>query len=172
MTLSREVLQRLGVALLTLGFALGCATMRTQVEIKASPEHVWQVLSELEHYPEWNPFFVRAEGALREGESLDVTMKPVGKDAQNFTPKVLDVSPNHSWRWRGRLWLPGLFDGTHQFRIDVVSERCVRFTQEEDFSGLFVPFVGFEPYQQGWEKMNAALKQRAEAKETPKAGSQ
>ena len=45
-------------------------------------------------------------------------------------------------------------------RIDCETSR---FTQEEAFSGVLVPFVGFDPYIAGWRRMNSALKARAEA---------
>jgi len=139
-----------------------CSTMRSEVTINAPAEQVWDVLTDVDAYPEWNPFFVKAKGKLVVGNALDLTMQPVGKSAQSFSPKVLEVEHMRKLVWRGRLGVPGLFDGTHQFTIERVGDNAVKFTQHEDFSGIFVPFVGFEPYRQGWEKMNAALKQRAE----------
>lgn len=142
---------------------VGCSSsLRSQVVIHAPPERVWSVLTELEAYPEWNPFFVSAEGALVVGESLAVTMQPVGKGQQSFSPELLVLEPGRRLVWRGRLWFPGLFDGTHSFTIERVDAHSVRFTQYEDFSGVFVPFVDFEPYHRGWESMNASLKRRAE----------
>jgi hypothetical protein len=148
-------------AVLALGLT-SCATMRSDVTIKASPERVWGILTDVQRYPEWNPFFVRATGQLRPDESLDVTMQPVGKDAQSFSPKVLDVRPGRRLTWRGRLVMPGLFDGTHYFMLEPLCDGRVRFVQLEHFSGLLVPFASFDPYRQGWLKMNQALKERAE----------
>jgi len=139
-----------------------CSSMRHQVTIRATPERVWEVLTDVKAYPEWNPFFVKVDGELAVGNSPEVTMQPVGKDAQSFSPKVLKIEPGRCLVWRGRLLMPGLFDGKHSFLIERIDEHSVRFTQHEDFSGIFVPFVGFEPYRQGWARMNAALKRRAE----------
>ena len=137
--------------------------MRSEVTINAPPARVWEVLTDVEAYPEWNPFFVKAKGDLSVGNDLRVTMQPVGKDPQSFSPKVLEVDRRrHKLVWRGRLGIPWLFDGTHHFFIERVSDTSVKFTQHEDFCGVFVPFVSFDPYRRGWEKMNAALKQRAE----------
>lgn len=144
-------------------FSDSCRAGATGLSAHAPPERVWSVLTDLESYPEWNPFFVNADGKLRVGESLEVTMQPVGKDQQSFSPEVLMLEPGRKLVWQGRLGIPWLFDGTHTFSIERIGAHTVRFTQHEDFAGAFVPFVSFEPYHQGWERMNAALKRRAEA---------
>ena len=157
-----------GVLAILLAACLGaCSSMRSEVTINAPAERVWAVLADMKAYSEWNPFFVKANGNLVVGEDLDLTMLPVGKSAQDFSPTVVEVSRPTKLVWRGRLGVRGLFDGTHSFVIEPVNERSVKFSQHEDFSGIFVPFVGFEPYHQGWEKMNAALKQRAEQPAPP-----
>ena len=154
----------------TLGVAfagLACSSLKTSIDIHAPSERVWSIVSDVEHYHCWNPFFVRATGALREGQSLRVTMQPVGKDAQSFAPTVLEVTPGRRFTWRGRLVMPGLFDGKHVFTVERLDASRTRFTQEESFSGALVPFAGFEPYRAGWERMNRALQARAEGVPAP-----
>ncbi len=34
----------------------------TEIEINASPERVWQVLTDFPSLPDWNPFLQTAEG--------------------------------------------------------------------------------------------------------------
>jgi hypothetical protein len=149
----------------TLGLGLlaaGCSSMKASVEINAPAEQVWEVLADLEHYHCWNPFFVRASGQLEPGKDLELTMQPVGKGAQRFSPEVLDLVRGRRIVWRGRLVMPGLFDGKHTLVVEPLGANRSRFTQDESFSGVLVPFAGFEPYRAGWERMNAALKARAE----------
>jgi hypothetical protein len=151
--------------LMVMVFLSGCSTMRAEVEINAPPARVWKILQDLEAYQSWNPFFVRARGRLMPGENLDLVLKPVGKSPLRFSPKVLKVENERHICWRGRLVIPLLFDGTHHLRIEVIDPHRVLFVQEEEFSGIFVPFVGFEPYRKGWQQMNMALKQKAELEE-------
>lgn len=156
------------VATLTVALTgTACSTLKASVDIQAPPERVWEIVSDVEQYHCWNPFFVRATGALREGESLRVAMQPVGKAAQSFAPTVLEVVPRQRFVWRGRLVMPGLFDGKHVFSLQRLASGGTRFTQEESFSGVLVPFAGFTPYHAGWERMNQALKARAELAAPP-----
>ncbi len=46
-----------------------------QIEISASPETVFGVITDLGAYKEWNPWIVTAEGLLEEGNLIDVKAK-------------------------------------------------------------------------------------------------
>lgn len=141
--------------------AIGCqATLHAEVSIPAPRARVWEVLTDFEHYEEWNPFLVRARGVAEVGTKLDLTMQPVGKKSTDFSPKVLVVEPERRLEWRGRLGVPGLFDGRHSFVLEQRGDE-VHVIQHEDFSGMLVSFVGYEPYRLGFERMNAALRERA-----------
>jgi hypothetical protein len=139
--------------------------LSAQVEIDATPERVWQVLTDLGAYAEWNPFIVSSAGTPAEGERLTNRMQPVGGRAVTLRPVVIEASPERRLRWRGRMLAPGVMDAEHTFTIEPLGERRVRLTQHERFSGALVPLVagtldrGTLP---AFELMNAALKARAE----------
>lgn len=40
------------------------ATIETQISIQATPQQVWNVLMDVEQYPEWNPFVKKLVGKL------------------------------------------------------------------------------------------------------------
>jgi hypothetical protein len=68
-------------------------------------------------------------------------------------------------KWRGSLLMPGIIDGEHSFRLDVLGPQQVRVAQDEQFTGFLVPLLWGsmgEKTQKGFESMNHALKQRAE----------
>jgi len=136
----------------------------TRIEIAAPAEHVWSLLTDFASYPQWNPFIRSLEGLLEMGQTLNVFIQPVGSKGMGFKPKVLSVVPNHEFRWKGKLLVPGLFDGEHYFKIESVSGRTV-LHQGEIFSGILVPLFRSSldgGTKQGFIAMNEALKQRVE----------
>ena len=139
----------------------------TQMDIGASPERVWSILMDFSTYPQWNPFIRSLSGAAKPGEKLRVTIQPEGRKAMTFRPGVLTAIAQQELRWLGRLGVSGLFDGEHYFQLTALSDGNTRFTQGEQFSGalvgLFLPRME-AAIKAGFDAMNRALKDRAEAK--------
>jgi hypothetical protein len=139
--------------------------LHSDIEIGAKPERVWQVLTDLASYSDWNPFITRAEGTARTGERLTLHMQPPGGRVMTFRPTVLEADPGRRLRWLGHLFVPGLFDGEHRFTIEPLGEHRVRLVQQEQFRGLLVPLLARSLDQHtlpGFQQMNQALKLRAE----------
>jgi hypothetical protein len=139
--------------------------LRTEIEIQASAERVWQLLTDFPSFPQWNPFIRKASGDIRVGERLEVKLQPSGASAMTFRPTVLTAEPNREFRWLGHLLISGLFDGEHIFTIEPLGEGRVRFTQREVFTGLLVPLFarGLDTdTRRGFDEMNQALRARAE----------
>ena len=140
--------------------------LRTEVEIEAPAERVWQLLTDFAAFPQWNPFIRKAIGEAKTGARLEVYLQPSGARGMTFRPTVLRADPNRELRWSGRLFVRGLFDGEHVFTIEPVGSGRVRFVQRELFSGLLVPLFarGLDTdTRRGFEEMNQALKARAES---------
>jgi uncharacterized protein YndB with AHSA1/START domain len=94
--------------------------LRSEIEIDAPPERVWESLIDSPDIPQ--P--VRsAIGERRVGEQLKVHLKPRGGRGATFRIKLLRVEPGRELRWRGHLWVRGLFDGEHTFEIKPLSDR-------------------------------------------------
>lgn len=137
----------------------------TSIRIDATPAIVWGILTDFAAYPSWNPFITRIEGVVRVGERLIIRVVPHGQKGMAFRPRVLVAETERQLRWKGRLIVTGLFDGEHIFRIEPASDG-IRFHHSEQFTGLLphmMPVSSFEAIRKGFEAMNSALKQRAEA---------
>jgi hypothetical protein len=141
--------------------------LHTEIVIDASSQDVWAILEDFAAYPAWNPFVRRISGNMEIGSRLDVQLAPPGGRAMTMRPTVREVQPGRMLRWLGSLGVPGVFDGEHSFQVEPLGAGRVRFVQSETFSGFLVPiimtFIG-ESTRQGFEAMNQALKERAEAK--------
>ena len=140
--------------------------LRTEIEIDAPADRVWRLLTEFDGYPDWNPFLRRASGEVKEGARLEVYMQPSGGRGMTFRPTVIRAEPNREFRWLGHLGVSGLFDGEHSFTIEPLEGNRVRFVQSERFTGVLVPLMLLmieKDTKRGFEEMNQALKERAEA---------
>src|ERR687897_2709530 len=140
--------------------------LHTEIEINASPERVWDTLADFAAYPRWNPFIRHISGKLEVGERLKVRLEPPGGRGITLRPTVLSAEPNRQLRWLGHLLVPGLFDGEHTLATEPLEENRVRFVQREAFKGLLVPLLARSldnNTRRGFEEMNRALKERAEA---------
>jgi hypothetical protein len=142
-------------------------TIKTAIDVAASPEMVWRVLTDFPAYPKWNPFIRSVQGSAMAGQRLKVRLRLPHGRSYRFSPRVLKAVPATELRWRGRTWIEGVFDGEHAFIIVPNGIKGVRFIQREHFSGLLVslilPFIA-EKTRQGFDLMNLALKKVAETK--------
>jgi hypothetical protein len=138
----------------------------TEIEINASASIVWDILTDFDSFPDWNPFIRKISGNLHEGAQIEAFIKPLDSNGMKFRPKILKYVPERELRWLGNLWIPKLFDGEHILIIEKISENRVLFIQKERFSGLFVPFFSsrLNDTKSGFEMMNQALKIEAEKK--------
>jgi hypothetical protein len=137
----------------------------TEVNIKASPAQVWDVLANFDGYSTWNPFIVRAQGDAAVGASVRLRMSPPGGRAVTLTPHVTQAVPGEVLEWLGRLAVPHLFDGRHRFELHPTASGT-RLVHGEVFTGILVPFLARSLDAHtlpGLIAMNDALKVEAES---------
>jgi hypothetical protein len=139
--------------------------VETQIEIHASSERIWSILMDFPSYARWNPFVRSIEGTPSVGALLNVHIQPPGANGMRFRPTVLAVEAKHEFRWKGKLVIPGIFDGEHYFILEPKSDSQVVIRHGEAFSGLLVPMFRRAldgATKQGFVAMNEALKREAE----------
>ncbi len=137
----------------------------TQIEINAGAARVWSILMDFPGYARWNPFVRSIEGLAKIGEPLRVFIQPPGSRGMRFRPTVLAVEPERELRWKGKLVVPGLFDGEHFFVLEPSSAARLILRHGEAFTGLLVPLLRRSldgATRQGFIAMNEALKREAE----------
>lgn len=138
----------------------------SEIEIVASAERVWQVLTDFPALPEWSPYIRSVGGKLEVDERLKVYIKGSKGMGMKFKAKVLKVEPNREFRWLGRFLIPGLLDGEQYFSIEPLERDRVRFVQGEIFRGVLVGLMSImgllAKVHLDIQEMNQALKERAE----------
>jgi hypothetical protein len=135
--------------------------LRSEIEINASPEKVWELLCDSPGIPE------PMRSAIidrRVGVQLKVKLGTRSGKGATFKMKLISVEPCRELRWKGHLWISGLFDGEHIFETKPLAEERVLFVQREIFGGLFLPFLSgtLNDTKREFEEMNMALKKQAE----------
>jgi hypothetical protein len=145
------------------------AELSTYVDIDAAPERVWEVLTDVPAWPQWNRFVTAAEGRFAVGErvSLEVPkLSPALRTSLRLT--VLEVDPLRRVRFGlslARLGLPGLFSTEHTLTL-AREDGVVRLWEDALFRGLLVPLVSpslNRRYIPAFDATNVALKKRIEA---------
>lgn len=139
--------------------------IETVIHIHTPLQNVWNVLMDFQSYPEWNPFVKSIEGDVSPGHMLSVTLQLPGEKEMNFTPRVLRAEPNQEFRWKGKLFIKGLFDGEHYFILNPLPNGSTALKHGETFSGILprlMPGI-LEKTKTGFQNMNVALKERCEA---------
>lgn len=139
--------------------------VHSEIEINASPEQVWQVLTDFERYNEWNPYIVQASATLAAGQDIRMTLKLYDGKEKSTKRMLTIVKPNQELRWQGFTYFGGLIDREQNFKIEEIETNKVRFSQREQFQGLIVPFIWKNTSvstRAGFDAMNKALKERVE----------
>ena len=134
--------------------------VKTSIIINSSSEHIWNVLTTFNAYPQWNPFIRSIIGDLKKQNQLHVQI-----DGMKFKPRILEVKKNEELKWIGHLLFPGIFDGTHYFRIIDNGNNTCTFIHGEIFKGLLVLLMKKKlntGVKYNFEQMNLALKKIVE----------
>lgn len=137
----------------------------TRITINASASHVWATLMDFKSYSSWNPFIQKIQGDQKVGGQLEVHLFPELGKKMIFKPKVLINKECSQFQWLGKLILPGVFDGKHNFEIVDNKNGTVTFIQSEEFKGLLVPLMKKKleaETKSDFIRMNQALKKRCE----------
>jgi len=141
--------------------------LRAEIHISAPIEQVWRVLTDFDHWKDWNPMVNQASGTASVPSKLKLTMRGLdSKDAMKYEPIVLEVEPPKYLRWRATMMSGFMFTNDRVFELQEENGGTEVINREE-FSGLMVPLFWNKMNQfvvPMLEKMNNALKDKMEAK--------
>lgn len=134
----------------------------TSVTIQAPIEKVWQRLSQLESYASWNAR-TRFHQQPKLGQTQKMRVKLFGLWL-SVPVKIQSFNFSDGIRWQGGI--PGLYTGSHYFRLQAGKNDTTTLIQGEDFEGVLVPAlwpVIKKELQSLYEGMNQDLKSVCES---------
>ena len=115
-------------------------TMSAAIDIDAPPVKVWEILTDLGGFHQWNPLFVEAGGNVAVGQRITLRSKhPANGRMMTVKPKITAVQPGAELRWVAGL--PGIIGGEHRLTLTTTG-RGTRVVQSETFKGLLTAFSG------------------------------
>ena len=145
------------------------------VDIQAPIEVVWQVMTDLARYPEWNPFVVGiapVDGAFAVGKDISLEVKwgrgggakTIERVSRLDAPRPDGDARRAAMEYVFLGWLPrlALVRGS---RLQALEQRAggpTTYRTSERFTGLLARGVPLAKVQDGFERHAKALQARAE----------
>ena len=135
----------------------------TRLEIRARPETVWKLLTDLAAYPTWNTTVDKVDGTLALGQKITLQVKSAPGKA--FPVKVTVLDAPRKMVWTGGAPLKFIFKGERTFLLTPKDSDVVEFSMEEVFDGLLAGAIGksIPDLQPAFDEFAACLKKRAES---------
>ena len=131
--------------------------------INASPETIWDILTNSSGYPDWDPAMDHIEGNLALGETVKFFTK---LSDQAFPVKVTAFEPGKRMVLTGGMPF-GLFKSERTHTLTPGNDGQTAFHTKEIFSGLLLPIFGknLPDLTENFAGFAAAIKKQAEKSE-------
>ncbi len=135
-----------------------------QLEISASPETVFCVITDFGSYKEWNPWIVAADGPLEEGKLINVKAK-MGNKVLRVRHRILTIKPFSEFCWCDVGWFTQFAYGQRKRFIEPLKNGGVKYSVQLTVTGpagRIVKFIYGRYMEKGLKSETHALKKQAE----------
>lgn len=133
-------------------------SVRVDVDIKATPERIWALLTNVADAPRWNSTITQVDGRVALGERLKIKV-PIS--TRTFNVRV-DIFEPHT----RLVWSDGnaVFRGVRTYTLTPKGGGATAFSMEEVFTGVMLPLIGLSlpDFTPVFEQYAADLKKEAE----------
>ncbi len=139
----------------------------SSIEIAAPIDLVWQVMTEVERYHEWNPFIVSvySDGKLEVGGAMTLHVRWAGGGGAKSRERVTRMDRPHAFEYCFTGWMStlALVRATRIQTLEELAPGATRYNTREEFRGLIAGAIPLAKVQQGFVAHAQALKARAES---------
>jgi uncharacterized protein YndB with AHSA1/START domain len=138
-------------------FSTECAV---EIDIHASPEKIWELLTDVPNLTRWNSTLISVEGRIAPGETIKLK-------AKTAPDRVFNLKINHMTVPRLLVWEDGMapmFKGVRTYTLTPRADGSTRFAMREVISGLMLPLIGgsLPDFKPSFDQYAADLKRAAE----------
>jgi hypothetical protein len=134
------------------------------VDINVPAEVVWEVLTDLLHYGEWNPFVEQCESSLKPDEPINMKVR-IGSQLQTANEVIVDMQPKQFFSYRMKPVPPGALSSFRSHKIESLANERVRYHSHFELKGWLMPLVRAlmgRKLEAGFTGMTDGVQRRAE----------
>lgn len=138
-------------------------------EIDAPPAVVWQLLTDVSRYAEWNPFVVSCAlpQGLEVGAPIEMRVRIFPFLTQPQREWISEAAPEKGFAYVMRGMPRALLASHRSHALEALGEGRTRYVSRFALEGALAPLVAFlmgRRLEVGFAAMGAALKRQAEAR--------
>lgn len=110
------------------------------VEINAPADVVWEVLTDLPRYGEWNPFCIECVSTLKPGEAINMKVM-LGSKLQAANEVMLEFVPKTRFAYRMKPVPPGALSSFRSHDLESLGANRSRYHSHFELKGWMMPLV-------------------------------
>ncbi len=135
-------------------------TNTVTINISATPEKIWSLLTDASTLPTWNTTVNSLEGTIAEGETVKLVAAVAPE--RTFKINVRNVEANRQMKWKDGA-MP-MFRGVRTYTLTPKGDGTTDFTMTEKMKGLMFPMIkgSLPDFTQPFEDYARDLKAAAE----------
>jgi hypothetical protein len=133
--------------------------------VDAPPDLIWEVVTDLARYPEWNPFVVACASTLAVGDPIAMRVRLFGRWAQPQRERILEHERGRRLCYglpRSRI---GALVSRRSHEVFARSDSRTRYVSRFELGGWLAPLVAMllgNRLRAGFAAMSAGIAARAE----------
>lgn len=143
------------------------------LEVDAPAEAVWEVISDMGSYKEWNPFVIDCSSTLKPGDPVDMTVR-LGKQTRQEQEVMVSCNEGRGFTYAMRPPPLGALASRRSHDIEPIDENRSVYKSRFELKGWLSPIVKMAvggSLQAGFDGMSHGIKQRAEELHAARSGS-